>query len=200
MLKNYKKEFAKLQELKNVEFENSNEKRIKNVLQENNVKYALFLDTIGGICEILNKYTNKKMGEKTKEKIQNEIQEYFDNEIFCYISVNTYYSSDTIHITTRDITKKYNGSTKIVINTKTRNDNIVNNNNEIQKVDSDMFVEEVARSYTKNIEKTTQTILQKHEKAKQLENQLNEISNEIHQLTNYVIDCVKYTSSVKFWI
>ena len=124
----------------------------------------------------------------------------YNNEIFCYISTNINYACDYIYISNRDESKKYSGNIKIRIQTKSINENIVNNNNEIQQVNKNIFIEEIARTYTKDIEKTTQKIIQKHEKAKQLQKQLNEISNEIHNLSNYCIDCVKYTNSVNFYI
>lgn len=194
LLKNYKKELKKIEDLKNLE--DSNEKRIKKILHNNNIKYSLFIDTIDTICEIINKYKGKKLGEKTKEKIQEEIQEKFNNEIFCYLSNSEYYPRNTIHITTRDDTKKYNGITKIEITPKLIENNFINKNNEIQEIEKDFFIEHTARIYTNNIERTTQQIIQKHEKAKQLQNEINKISIEIHELSNYCIDCVKYTNTV----
>lgn len=75
-IKNYKKQI----ELNN----------IKIAILKNNIHYLLKMDFEGIKGKILEYFINKKIGEKTKEKIENEIKEYFNNnyniKIACYIS------------------------------------------------------------------------------------------------------------------
>ena len=50
------------------------ENKIKIAILTQNAKRAFFAENIGKICEIWNSYAGKKYGEKTKEKIYNEIR------------------------------------------------------------------------------------------------------------------------------
>ena len=130
-LLNYKKEIEVLKGLKNAEG-GDNISKIKLMLQEDNVKLALFDDVVPVLVEVWNKWANKPLGEKTREKIQKEIQERFDNNIFCYISNDYYYCNERITITTRDETKTYTGDTKIAISTNNPNSRLVDTDNKIK--------------------------------------------------------------------
>lgn len=205
-LKNYNKEVKKLKEIqaiKNEEIKTLNDeemKKVKTILQNNNIRYGLFIDLIDNICEVLNKYKGKKLGDKTKEKIQKEIETNFNNNIFVYLSANNEYNCDSIYITTRDEEKKYSGNTKIRINTKSINNNFVNKNNEIMEVNKEQFTEEVARTYTKNIDETAKKIIKKHNEAKELQKKLNTLYHDINDLSNFKIKCILYTSTVSNFI
>ena len=52
----------------------NNEIKMKIEILKENAKQALFAETIGAICEIWNKYENKPHGEKTAQKIRDEIK------------------------------------------------------------------------------------------------------------------------------
>ena len=199
LLKNYKKELNKLNELRKLDTSDKANK-IKILLQKDNTQIALFEDVAGALVEIWNKYAGKPLGEKTREKIQNEIMEKFDNNIFCYIANDYYYCNERITIITRDDTKKYTGETKIEITTNSPQNRLVNTDNKIQEIKIDQLHEHDARTKTKNLEATANKIIKLHETAQNLQKQINNISNEIHQLSNHKIDAVKYTNTVSYWI
>ena len=64
--------------------------KIKESIIKNNIHYLFKMDFEGIKEKILDYFINKKIGEKTKEKIENEIKEYFKNnfdvKISCYIT------------------------------------------------------------------------------------------------------------------
>lgn len=197
-LKNYQKELKKLEQLKGIE--DTNERKIKTMLQNTNIRYALFSDVIDAVCETLNKYKGKRAGEKTKEKICEEIEKKFNDEIFVYLTTSVSYSCDELYIVTRDETKKYSGRDKIRIRTRAIKDNIVNNENIIQETSKEMFCEEIARTYTKNLDKTTKEIIEAHKKARECQIKINELYHNIKELSNYQLKCIEYTSSVSNWV
>lgn len=88
-IKNYKKQI----ELNN----------IKIAILKNNIHYLFKMDFEGIKEKILEYFINKKIGEKTKEKIENEIKEYFNNnyniKIACYISSSNkiYYNNSVLN-------------------------------------------------------------------------------------------------------
>lgn len=73
----------------------------ENKILRNNYTYLFFENRIENIIEILNKYTGKKIGEKTLEKINNELSE---------INIRVYIAPSEIHIYSKDsfITYDYN--------------------------------------------------------------------------------------------
>ena len=96
-LNNYLKELNKLNNLK----ENGTQaKKIEILLQNDNVKIALYNDVIDAVVETWNKYSGKQLGERTRGKIKLEIEQLFDNKIFCYIANDYYYCNERITITT----------------------------------------------------------------------------------------------------
>lgn len=88
-IKNYKKKI----ELNN----------IKIAILKNNIHYLFKMDFEGIKRKILEYFINKKIGEKTREKIENEIKEYFKNNyninIACYISAKNkiYYNNSILN-------------------------------------------------------------------------------------------------------
>lgn len=63
------------------------QKVVKKIL-ETNYRYALFMEAAPGIIEVLEKYNGRPYGEKTEEKIRNEIKE----KTGCTFFVNHRYS------------------------------------------------------------------------------------------------------------
>lgn len=88
-IKNYKKKI----ELNN----------IKIAILKNNIHYLFKMDFEGIKRKILEYFISKKIGEKTREKIENEIKEYFKNNyninIACHISTNNkiYYNNSILN-------------------------------------------------------------------------------------------------------
>lgn len=66
---------------------------LKISILKNNIHYLFKMDLEGIKPKLLDYYENKKIGEKTKEKIKNEIEEYFKNnyniKIGCYLQIES---------------------------------------------------------------------------------------------------------------
>jgi len=81
---------AEIQDLRKKQEQN----RIKTAIIKNNIHYLLKEDFEGIKEKMIDYFKNKKIGEKTKEKMQNEINEYFQNNygvnLKCYISFISY--------------------------------------------------------------------------------------------------------------
>lgn len=83
----FKKNDEQIQKLKNkIEIN-----KLKIAILKNNIHYLFRNDFEGIKAKILDYYENKNIGEKTKHKMQEEIQEYFkknfDVKICCYIGI-----------------------------------------------------------------------------------------------------------------
>ena len=191
-LTQYLKEIEKLDKLQN---NGADIDQLKILLQTDNTKIALYNDVIDSIIKTWNKYENKQLGDKTKEKIKLEIEAIFDNTIFVYISKNEF------RVYTRDITKRFNGRTLIEITTKNWKYNTTTEDNKIKQISKDMFMERnTYNNYTENIEETANEIISLHKQALQLQEQLNAVYANINKLSNYKQQAVQYTSSVRNYI
>lgn len=107
----------------------NNDIEIKIAILKENAKQALFSEIVNTICEIWNKYENKPHGEKTADKIRDEIKratghrvyignKWDDAHITIYPGINTYGDEITA-------APKWNGSEK---------QPALNNNNKIVKL------------------------------------------------------------------
>lgn len=195
--KNFKRELKKLEQLR-ANTKDTTSDKIAIMLQQDNIKKGLFDDTIEKVLEIWNKYKGKQLGERTKEKIQQEIEQHFNNNIFVYIYNGDYSYNTHITITTKDKTKNYNGDYKIQITTHDYKNKFLIDN-QIQEITKEQAREEKAKDYIKNPQEQANKIIKLHEKAKQMQQELNKISHDIHELSNFKIDCVKYCSCVSSW-
>lgn len=189
-LKQYLKELNKLD---NLQENGTPNKKIEILLQTDNVKIGLYNDVINTVVETWNKYENKQLGDKTKEKIKLEIEQIFDNKIFVY----PYYNY--IYITTRDASGKYKGDTDIRIITNNYEKKLTENN-KILKLNVEDLREEEYNTYTTNLTETANEIIKQHEKANQLQEELNTIYKNINKLSNHKINSIQYTSSVRNYI
>lgn len=189
-LTQYLKEIEKLDKIQN---NGADIDQLKILLQTDNTKIALYNDVIDSIIETWNKYENKQLGDKTKEKIKLEIEQTFDNKIFVYINYNY------IYITTRDASGKYNGDTNIKIITN-HYEKKLTENNKILKLNIEDLREEEENTYTTNLTETANKIITLHKQALQLQEQLNDVYKNISKLSNYKQKAVQYTSSVNNYI
>lgn len=188
--KNLKKEIEKLNQIKG---ETTNEK-IKKILQNENIKTTFFNDVINKIVEIWNKYEGKQLGEKTRQKIKEEVETHFDNEIFFYPYAQEF------SIMNRDASKKYNGNLKITIVSKNWQ-NKFTEENKILKLQIENLTEQTTHCrYVENLDETVNQIIEEHQKALKLQEELNKVYNKIQTLSNHNISAVGYTSSVKNWL
>lgn len=180
-LTNYKKELTKLYNIRDTE-EDSQSKRIKLKLQRNNTLLALFEDVKNTVVEIWNKYENKSIGEKTTEKIQKEIENAFDDEIFVYINYNN------IYITTRTKDKKYTGETKITLfaNNNSYYGIKTQENKAIKLNIEDVRIAEV-KTFVENLDEAVKKIEELHQQAFGKQEEIKELVEQINKLTNYSI-------------
>lgn len=191
-LTRYLKEIEKLDKLQN---NGADIDQLKILLQTDNTKIALYNDVIDSIIETWNKYENKQLGDKTKEKIKLEIEQIFDNTIFVYISKNEF------RVYTRDANKKFNGRTLIEITTKNWEYNTTTEDNKIKQISKDMFMERSTdNNYTENIEETANEIITLHKQALQLQDQINDISKKANRISNGKLNSMQYANSIKRYL
>lgn len=187
-----KKEIEKLEEIRNSK-ENETKKQIKTILQKNNIKIAFFEDVAPAIVKVWNKYEGKQAGEKTRQKIAEEIESIFNNNIFCYIFKSEYSPTTTITITTKDNTGKYTGSEKITIISNNINIKPIDQTNKINPVEIEELREQDTIKYIDDLNKATNEIIELHAQAEQKQNELNAISSKIRNLSNFKINAVGHT-------
>lgn len=173
----FKNNDNKIKELKNKIKLN----KIKIAILKNNIHYLFKMDFEGIKAKMLDYYENKKIGEKTKEKMENELQEYFKNNydinIRCYISLNNDYSYNELSFTFyflnnegyKDFTLDYNEEFKIQFAKYKYNNyeltiNYYNNINEyIEIKEINKKANNLLKEYTKTTEKIEKLRLQQKE-------------------------------------
>lgn len=192
-IKNTLKEIEKINTARKEQ--DSEQKQIKIILLKNNLKIAIFKDTIKTICEIWNKYTGKQYGEKTKDKIKKEIEQTFDNNFFIHIGY------DYIYINLRNETKQYNHSffDSLKIYTKYGDFHPLKNNT-IQKIDPTYFYIYGVKNYIKNIDTTILKIQQAHQKALEYQKKILDLSYILGDLTGGEIQPIEYKYIVKNYL
>ena len=154
---------------------------LKIAILKNNIHYLFRNDFEGIKAKILDYYENKNIGEKTKNKIEEEIKKYFkDNynvNICCYIGIEKddykyemkiefAFLSDEGY---RSYTLEYNEEYKIIFEKRKYNNyelKIYNYNNIVEYVtikDLNKKAKELFKEYTKTIEKIEKLKLQQKE-------------------------------------
>lgn len=140
------------------EEEHNNEIKIKIAILNENAKQALFAENIETICEIWNKYEGKPHGEKTAEKIREEIRNATGHRV--YIGNKWDDANITIYPGTRsgyneDITiaPKWNGSEK---------QPALNNNNKIVKLTAENMRVCYCGEYVENIDDHIKALKEAH--------------------------------------
>ena len=163
----YLKEVEKLQEIDKEQDETK--RKIKTILQNNNIKIALLNDVAPTLAEIWNKYEGKQLGEKTYNKILKEFEAAFNYDFFIYPPRDIQYEQQYITITDKDASRKYSGNIKIKIYT-------VNNfliNNKIQKITAETLKEYDTKNYVENLDAAADEIIALHKEAVQHQELIN---------------------------
>lgn len=137
--------------------------KIKIEILKENAKQALFAENIDTICEIWNKYEGKPHGEKTAEKIREEIKNATGHRV--YIGNKWDDANITIYPGTRsgyneDITiaPKWNGTEK---------QPALNNNNKIVKLAAENMRVCYCGEYVENVNEHIKTLKEAHAGAMQ---------------------------------
>ena len=157
--------------------------KIKIAILKNNLHYLLKMDFEGIKAKMLDYYENKKIGEKTKEKMQDEIKQYFkDNynvNISCYITidVNEYFNNYELTFNFgflnndgfKSYILEYNEDFKITFDKRKYNNyelQILYYNNIVEYIeikDISQKAKELQKEYTKTVEKIEKLRIQQKE-------------------------------------
>lgn len=148
----------------------------------NNYKIALFYELMPRALEVFNKWKNKPYGEKTKEKIKEEILEktgkvvYIQDNSFRCIGINGDYGNNL-----ECGTKYIDGSKKPILV-----------DNKIQELNmDDLEVYYINKDYVENLDKEVEIILELHNKALTLKKELENVCNEFNE---HAVDGISYLS------
>lgn len=131
--------------------------KVKIALLKNNAKFALMNDVVDVVVDAFNKFSGKPYGEKTKEKISNEVKEKVNCGAYIYNNIIHVYMMNCVGREYDLEIGMKNYSNKFLINNKlqkfTRNDLKLYNgsNNYIENVDTE--VKYIRDTQTKIIEK-----------------------------------------------
>ena len=131
--------------------------KVKIALLKNNAKFALMNDVVDVVVDAFNKFSGKPYGEKTKEKISNEVKEKVNCGAYIYNNIIHVYMINYIGREYDLEIGMKNYSNKFLINNKlqkfTRNDLKLYNgsSNYIENVDTE--VKYIRDTQTKIIEK-----------------------------------------------
>lgn len=148
----------------------------------NNSRRVLFTEIFPKVLNILGKYNNKPMGEKTKDKLRAEVKEALN----CSIWFEQHY----IHIIMLDdngFSKCGNGD-DITILTNNYN-NVILDNNRLQVYSIDEYYLCDTRDYIDNIEEYLQVLSELKRKAKEVQENLESICSEYNTLA---VDKMEY--------
>ena len=166
-------------------------------LLDNNAKYALMQDTLPTIIEVINANSGKPFGEKTKERIQTEIQNKLDNNVFVYISKND------IYISNRTEDKQYSGNfavTCYATYTDGKQNSITDGENKLQEISIDIFHTFGEVVYTANARATAKKLIALHQKALAIQEQEHAIAKEFNSLAGGSLESLKYSYSIRNYI
>lgn len=158
---------------------NTHKKIIIEILKDN-AKQAYLRENIGKICEIWNGYEGKPHGEKTAQKIREEIKRQTGAD--AYIS-NRY--SDCAQIT---ILNQYNNPIHNALRWEklefyAQNQRATTSENKIQRLDGGAFRVWYCGDYVADPEAHALEIIKAHEKARQAQENLRQLVSNYNTLT-----------------
>lgn len=149
--------------------------KLKLKLMQNNARISLFNEAMPLVLEVLQKYNGKAHGEKTSQKIRDEIKEKTN----CFVYVN----SDSFSISPcgtigniYDVTcgtKYENGNKKKVL--------IENKINVVSMEDLEVFY--INRTYFEDLDSTVKELKRIHAEAKQKQEELKALCSQFNKLS-----------------
>lgn len=173
------KEIEKLKTIKN----NSSIGYLKDImvmLQENNVKYMLFKETIEVISHVFDKYVGKKFTTDSETRIINEITQTFNNMVTVEIQYSPFCDFTIISISFRnDDNEKYSVDIRPIYTYP-----LINCTRSICSVPLDKFEVSDIAGYTKNVERTASKISSLYKKFLLKENEIRELNHDMNKLSN----------------
>lgn len=156
---------------------------IKSQILRHNLKHSIYNDFLPIVIDVLKKYENKRMGEKTQEKIK--------NEIFEKIGFNVYISNNEINFYNNNT---YISSFKVYSKNK---DAIISNENKLKSVSIDeLYFFNQSRDFIENIDEYIRDMMKAFDDVKKKEKELNELINVynnycVENIDTLYINCLK---------
>ena len=171
--------------------------KLKIEILKSNAAQALFSEIIKPICDIWNKYENKPHGEKTAQKIRDEIKSatgyrvyignrYDDANIKIYFDYGTGAPFHDL-----EFCPIWNGSEK---------QPALNGNNKIVKLDSEKMRVYCGREYVENVDEHIKAIREAHAAAIEAENAFENAIKIYNDLTRGNIQHASTREGVKKWL
>ncbi len=150
--------------------------KLEKLILQNNARVALFNEVMPVALEVLKKYIGKPYGEKTKQKISDEVEE----KTGCRFYIDKKYSSYDYTIYS-DRSDEYNIACGTKYSDGTRKLLLIDN--KIQSVDfSDLEIYYISDTYIEDVSGRIKDILAKHQEAFKLKEQLEKICSEYNHL------------------
>lgn len=191
-LKKYRASEARYNEA----LQKNNEIKMQLEILKDNAAQALFNEIFPTICDIWNKYEGKPHGEKTREKIYNEIKaatgygvhignRYDNGEITIYSYHHDIFGGNDIKIS-----GKYDSGNghKVLIE------------NKIQKITPDNFYLSYRGEYVEDVKKHLEAIKEAHKKALEAQTALDDAISIYNHLTRGKMQHASRSEGVKNWI
>lgn len=155
-------------------------------LLTNNAKLALFAEVMPVALEVLAKYKGKPYGEKTREKIREEMK----NRTGCNFWISTRYSSEEYHISPVD---RYNFDITVAPRYQDGQGKRLLIDNKIQAVEmADLFVCYINKQYFEDIPEAVREIREAYDKARAAQEALEAACSEFNKLS---VDGLPHLSS-----
>lgn len=171
--------------------ENAN---LKIQILKDNAAQAFFAENINTICNIWNKYIGKSHGEKTAEKIRDEIKAATGY----YVSITNRYTTANIHIYSGYNTHDSFNSLEFCpldYNTKA-----LDNNNKILELNSGDFHVYCCGEYVNDVTAHIEALRKAHAAAKEAEKAYSEAVRTYNTLTRGTIQTASTHDGVKNWL
>ena len=143
---------------------------------KNNAKRALYNEVVPAIIEVLNKYNNKPYGEKTRDKISDEIK----TATGCRCYIKNSYSDSEINI--------YPALYSYEIKIYTKDFKILTNENKIQAPAADQLKLFYIHDFIEDIPGAIKAMKAAYKKAVEKQKELETICNEFN---NYAVDGIE---------
>ena len=178
------------------ECEHNDDIKIKIEILTDNAKQALFSEIIGTICDIWNKYENKPHGEKTAQKIKEELKTATGYYIYignryddAHININFHYG-DNAPFNRLEIVPIWNGKKQPALS----------DDNKIIKLNPDNMRVYYCGGYVENVNAHIKAIRKAHAAARAAEEALTEATSAYNALTRGNIQHINSREGVKRYI